>query len=782
MRRHSRWRVIRASNPRKAGRGEQEEGIVGHSAFDSDVHKAMEGACYSLGNCPDPALHKRVDSILDRILAAQEDDGYLISYFTAKEPDQKWANMRLNHETYNAGHFFELAVAHHQITGETKALDAAKRFADHIDRTFGPGKRYEVGGHQGIELALVKLYRATGEKRYLDLCRFFLEERGHLHGTERKPFTEVIPRGDPKLLPGESTRDWRRRKWSMRNGRMQDHKPILEQTEAVGHAVRAGYMYAAMADLARFSEAPEYTAVLRLLWKDIVSSKIYVTGGVGTAQYGDEGFGDPYLLPNETYCESCSSIAQILWQHRMSLLEADAKYADVMELVLYNAALSGMSLSGDGFFYQNPLMSKKGTKRSEWIGLACCPTNYARFTPQIGGMVYAKKGDQLHVNLYAAGEANIDLENNTALKITQKTNYPWDGKVQLTLDPKAPATIDLRLRVPAWARGKPIPSDLYRYADAQDTPAVTLAVNGEAVEATAEKDGYLHLKREWKTGDIVELNLPMPVRRVHSHENVEANRGKVALMRGPVIYCFEGIDNKAADLFSVALMPDSELTASHQPDLLGGVTTIQAEGSGKDGDKIKLTAIPYHAWANRGKTPMNLWMNEAEESAEPAAPSQRWSLGKGQRMVCQQAWPCGFNYIPANAISYTEMWMPYCFDPELIDKELALAEDIGFNCLRVVLPFVVWEHDPAGVQEAAEHLPRHLRQARHQGHVLPVRRLRLRERREAEGPVVRQTTGGARGMVCQRLDALAGARHGARSGNMAAAREVCQRRHRILQG
>ena len=317
-----------------------ESGIVGHSAFDSDVHKALEGACHSLCQHDDPALQQRVDGILDRILAAQQDDGYLISYFIAKEPDKKWSDMRTNHEMYNAGHFFEFAVAHHQLHGDTKALDAAKRFADHIDRTFGPGKRYDVGGHQEIELALVKLYRATGEKRYLDLCRFLLDERGHAHGTERKPFTPgpfVPPARKEGLTDHEYSRVVWRAKLYWRNGRMQDHKPLLQQTEAVGHAVRAGYTYAAMADIARFSDAPEYAGAVRTLWNDVVSRKMYLTGGIGTAQYGDEGFGDPYLLPNKTYCESCASIANVLWQHRMNLMDGDAKYADVMELVLYNS-------------------------------------------------------------------------------------------------------------------------------------------------------------------------------------------------------------------------------------------------------------------------------------------------------------------------------------------------------------------------------------------------------------------------------------------------------------
>lgn len=591
--------------------GTPEDGIVGHSAFDSDVHKALEGACYTLGHVHDPALRQRVDSILDRILAAQADDGYLVSYFIAKEPANRWANLRHSHEMYNAGHFFEFAVAHYQLDGQTKALDAAKRFANHIDGIFGEGKRYDVDGHQGVELALVKLYRATGEKRYLDLCRFFLEERGYAHGTVRKPFTEVLPRGDPPRLPGQTQQEYMRAKWGMRNGRMQDHKPVLQQTEAVGHAVRAGYMYAAMADLARFSDAPEYAAVLRQLWHDVVFRKMALTGGVGTAQYGDEGFGDPYLLPNKSYCESCSSIAHVLWQHRMTLLEAEARHADVMELVLYNAALSGMSLSGDSFFYQNPLISEQGTVRSEWIGLACCPTNHARFTPQIGGLVYAKQNEKLFVNLYAAGEAVLEMDGAGTVRIRQETQYPWDGKIKLTVTPPTSSAFTLCLRIPHWARGNPVPGDLYRYADGAGSSKITLLANGEPVDAIPGQDGYVRLTRTWKSGDTVELDLPMPVRRVHSHPNIVGNRGRVALMRGPIVYCFEGLDNPGTDLFQAALSKGVPPTFTHRPDLLHGVTTITAPARDAEGKPVQLTAIPYLAWANRGKTPMNLWMREA---------------------------------------------------------------------------------------------------------------------------------------------------------------------------
>ena len=606
-----------AGNQDTAAKANPGGGIVGHSAFDSDVHKALEGACYSLGRFDDPALRQRVESILDRILAAQEKNGYLISYFTAKEPDQKWANMRLNHELYNAGHFFEFAVAHHQLDGSAKALDAAKRFANHIDDTFGPGKRYEVCGHQEIELALIRLYRSTGEKRYLDLCRFFLEERGHLHGNERKPFTEIVPRGDPAKLPGEEMRDWRRRKWSMRNGRMQDHRPILEQTEAVGHAVRAGYMWSAMADVDRFSETPVYADVLDKLWEDVVFRKMYLTGGIGTAQYGDEGFGDPYLLPNKTYCESCASISHVFWQHRMNLLEEDARFIDVLELVLYNSALSGMSLKGDGFFYQNPLESRNGSERSEWIGLACCPTNHARFTPQVGGYVYAHTDDRLFVNLFAAGEATVAMDMGKVVKITQETNYPWDGRIKLTVAPEQPSVFTLCLRIPGWVLGRPVPGDLYRFADPQ-AAAVSVKVNGESVGAGPGQDGYVHLKRPWQAGDRVEVDLQMPVRRVLAHENVVENRDKVALMRGPVVYCLEGVDNEGVDLFALGLPRAADLAACYRPDLLEGVTVIETQGLDVERKPVNLTAIPYHAWANRGKAPMTVWIRETADPDTPA--------------------------------------------------------------------------------------------------------------------------------------------------------------------
>jgi len=467
--------------------------LRGHHAFDSDLHKALEGALYSLGHRDDPKLRRRVEGILDRILAAQQEDGFLVSCYIVKDSDKRWQNLRLEHQLYNAGHFFEMAVEHHRLTGQTKVLDAARRFADHIDGIFGPGKRYDVGGHEEVELALVKLYRATGQRRYLELARFFLDERGHAHGRQRKPFdpdtvSTQLPTFKPPLTQ-EQRRAVRRARNSIRNGRMQDHKPLTRQHEAVGHAVRAGYVYSAMADIARFMDAPAYEQALDHLWRDVVSRKMYLTGGIGTAQYGDEGFGDPYVLPNESaYCESCAAIAHVLWQHRMNLLKGQAKYADVMELALYNGVLSGISISGDAFFYQNPLASKGNRQRRSWIGLACCPTNLTRIIPQVGGLAYARGKRRVYVNLYLAGEAAIAMDDDTTVTLVQQTDYPWDGRVRLTVTPDRPAEFALCLRVPGWALGRPVPSDLYRFAD-PDVPPVGLKVNGQAADPSPRDDG-----------------------------------------------------------------------------------------------------------------------------------------------------------------------------------------------------------------------------------------------------------------------------------------------------
>ena len=586
--------------------------LKGHHAFDSDLHKALEGAVYSLQHFADPQLRQRVDGILDRILAAQQKDGFLISYYIVQQQDQRWEDLRLEHQMYNAGHFFELAVAHAQLTGDPKVLNAAKRFADHIDGIFGPGKRYDVDGHQEVELALIKLYRATGERRYLELARFFLDERGYAHGSERKPFdpkTAVMPVKPDGPLTAEQRRELFRAQLRVRNGRMQDHKPVVDQHEAVGHAVRAGYMYAAMADIVRFMEAPGYEQALDHLWGDVVSRKMYITGGIGTGQYDDEGFGDPYRLPNESaYCESCAAIAHVLWQHRMTLLKGESKYADVMELALYNGVLSGIAISGNKFCYQNPLASK-GSQRSSWIGLACCPANLTRIIPQVGGLAYARGKRTAYVNLFVAGEAVFKLDDDVTVKLAQQTDYPWNGRVKLTITSAETSEFALCLRIPGWALGQPVPSDLYRFGESK-FPAIGLKVNGQAADPKPRADGYVHLQCRWKAGDVVELDLPMPVHRVYAHEKIKDDQGKVALMRGPIVYCLEAVDHRGVDLSRVALPRDSDLRAEHRAGLLGGMTVLAGNGTDDTKSQIALTAVPYYAWQNREKGAMNVWIQQ----------------------------------------------------------------------------------------------------------------------------------------------------------------------------
>jgi DUF1680 family protein len=586
--------------------------LQGHHAFDSDLHKALEGALYSLQHFPDPQLRQRVEGIIDRILAAQQKDGFLISYFIVQQQDQRWENLRLEHQMYNAGHFFEMAVAHQQLTGDPRALDAARRFADHIDGRFGPGKRYDVDGHQEVELALIRLYRATGERRYLDLAKFFLDERGYAHGTERKPFDprSAVPPVKPQgPLTAEQRRDFFHAQLRVRNGRMQDHKPVIDQHEAVGHAVRAGYMYAAMADVVRFMEAPGYEGALDDLWRDVVSRKLYVTGGVGTGQYGDEGFGDPYRLPNESaYCESCAAIAHVLWQHRMNLLKAQAQYADVMELALYNGALAGIALSGDRFCYENPLASQ-GSRRSSWIGLACCPANLTRLLPQVGGLAYARGPRAAYVNLYVAGQATLQLADRLTVQLVQQTDYPWNGRVRLTVTPAEASEFTVCLRLPGWALGRPVPSDLYRFGDPQ-APTVGLKVNGLPADPKAGADGYVHLQRRWQAGDVVELDLPMPVQRVYPHEKISDNRGKVALMRGPIVYCIESADQPNVDFARLVLPAESSLRAEPRAQLLGGVSVLLGQALDAAQRPVPLTAVPYYAWQNRAKGAMTVWIQE----------------------------------------------------------------------------------------------------------------------------------------------------------------------------
>ncbi len=556
---------------------------------DSDVFKVIEGAARCLSLQPDPELEARIDEIIGYIAAAQEEDGYLYTARTIdpKNPapyagEERWSFLQHSHELYNVGHLYEAAVAYFQATGKRALLDVALKNADLIARTFGPDGLHEVPGHQEIEIGLCKLYRVTGDEKYLRLARFFLDQRGRPEGHE---------------LYGEYS---------------QDHKPVLEQEEAVGHAVRACYMYSAMADVAALAGDTAYSRALDRLWQDVVGRKLAITGGVGARREG-EAFGAPYELPNrESYNETCAAIANALWNHRMFLLHGDSKYVDVLERILYNGFLSGVSLKGDLFFYPNPLASDGGYGRSPWFACACCPTNVVRFMPSIPGLVYAVDGSTLYVNLFVHGTARVPIDSGV-VTLRQETRYPWDGDVRLVLTPDGARRFVLKIRIPGWARGKPVPSDLYRYLDPRPS-TVQVWVNGARLSVDTLDRGYLTIDRHWRQGDEVRLRFEMPVRRVLAHPRVEADRGLVAIERGPVVFCVEEADHPDG-VFSLVLPDTSRLEARFDPDLLGGVVTISGEilrerrkGEGGGYEPAVLKAIPYYAWANRGPGAMTVWV------------------------------------------------------------------------------------------------------------------------------------------------------------------------------
>jgi hypothetical protein len=570
----------RIDNFAKAG-GLMEGPHKGIPFDDSDVFKVVEGAAYSLSTHPDPKLDKYLDDLIAKFAAAQEPDGYL---YTARTIDPKtqpgfigptrWSNLRTSHELYNVGHMYEAAVAHFLATGKRNLLDVAIKNADLVCKVFGPApdQRKDPPGHQEIEIGLARLYRVTGEQKYLDAAKFFLDQRGRANG---------------RALYGLYC---------------QDHKPVVEQEEAVGHAVRAGYLYAGMADVAALTGDREYVAAIDRIWQNVVGKKLYLTGGIG-ARHSGEAFGNDYELPNASaYNETCAAIANAMWNHRMFLLHADARYIDVLERTIYNGFLSGVAFSGDKFFYPNPLASGGRYERSPWFGCSCCPSNVVRFLPSIPGYMYAVDKDSLYVNLYAAATAKVDL-GQTAVAVRQETRYPWDGAVRLTIDPKDETDFTLRMRVPGWARNEVVPSDLYRYDD-ELTPQVSLSVNGEAVEMKLEK-GFACISRRWKAGDVVELSLPMPVRRVVAHEAIAENRDCFAIERGPLVYCAEGADNDGRVLSRI-LPGELEFTVGSNPSTatLPGVVAIQMRSKES---RETLMLVPYYAWANRGPNEMNVW-------------------------------------------------------------------------------------------------------------------------------------------------------------------------------
>jgi uncharacterized protein len=570
--------------------------------WDSDVAKWIEAAAYSLASHPDPRLDALLDEVIALVASAQGEDGYLNTWFRTIDPDGRWTNLRDWHELYCAGHLIEAAVAHYDATGKRTLLDVMRRYADYIGQVFGPGEGQRRGycGHPEIELALVRLAEAThsagsgqaGETHYLDLARFFVDERG------RRPHyydQEARERGEDLARYHHRTYEYN-----------QAHAPVREQTQVVGHAVRAVYLYSAMADLAMAGGDTTLLEACERLWRHLASTRTYVMGGIGTSRH-NEGFTQDYDLPNESaYAETCAAIGLVFWAERMLQNRLDRRYADVLELALYNAVLSGVSLDGERFFYDNPLASEGNHHRAEWFLCPCCPPNLARILASLGRYVYSQSEDEAVVHLYVAGTATLDL-GGQRVTLRQQTNYPWDGDAAITVETGTPARFAVRLRLPGWCHA----------------PQVT--VNGEPVDTAAlTEDGYLRLEREWRAGDRVELSLPMPVERVYAHPAVKADIGRVALRRGPIVYCLEQTDH-AAPLARIQLPVDAALTARAAPDVLGGVVLVEGIAAALDDagwneelyrttppapKETPLRAIPYFAWDNRAPGAMLVWLPE----------------------------------------------------------------------------------------------------------------------------------------------------------------------------
>ena len=593
---------------------------------DTDPYKTIEGASYLLQTYPDMTLpmgadgrialnggavrevllRHYVDSVIGIIAAAQEPDGYL---YTARTQNplkpHHWATLNRwegeewqSHELYNLGHMTEAAIAHYQATGSRRFLDIAIRYADCVCREVGrgEGQAHVVPGHQIAEMALAKLYLVTGDRKYLDEAKYFLDDRGR---TKTK------------------------------SDYSQSHKPVVEQREAVGHAVRAGYMYAGMADVAALTGDSTYIRAIDRIWENIVSKKIYITGGIGSTSNG-EAFGRNYELPNMTaYCETCAAIGNVYTNYRLFLLHGQSKYYDVLERSLYNGLISGMSLEGNGFFYPNPLESDGQHERQPWFGCACCPSNLSRFIPSLPGYVYAVKEKRGEVSGESGVYVNLYLSNSATLKVggkevalTQQTNYPWDGDVRLTVDKNKAGFFALKLRIPGWVQNRVLPSDLYQYAD-QEQPGYRITVNGEQVSVTPSADGYATIVRKWKKGDCVALHLDMKPRLVKAHRSVEADRGRLAVERGPLVYCTEHPDN-AFNIFSAFISPDPHFALGRTTIAGTEVQTIMADGQLVQTapathrlkvNDVRMTLIPYYAWAHRGKGRMRVWQLQDVEAA-----------------------------------------------------------------------------------------------------------------------------------------------------------------------
>lgn len=572
---------------------------------DTDIYKTIEGASFSLAVHPDKELDRYIDSLIVIIRNAQEPDGYL---YTARSIDpqhpqswagaERWINEQDNsHELYNSGHLFEAAAAHYQATGKRNLLDIALKNANLLVNTFGNDKKHVAPGHEVVEMGLVKLYRITGKKEYLDLAKFFVDQRGRL-----------------KHYNSKSENPWT-------NGSYwQDNAPVVTQSEAVGHAVRAMYLYSAMADIAALTGDTAYLHAIDRIWENMTGKKIYVQGSIGAIGDG-ERFGKDYELPNNSaYNETCAAIGAVMWNQRMFQLHGDAKYIDVLEKTLYNGLISGVGLDGKSFFYTNAMQVTSGyghsdleRERSGWFVCSCCPTNMVRFLPSLPGYIYAQKENDIYANLFINGSAKI-MMNKKPVEITQQNNYPWEGNLSFVINPSSPSDFTLHIRIPGWARNEAIPSDLYSFQDQLRDTAIQIKINGRPIEYSIER-GYAILNRKWKKNDRIEVSLPMDVRKVVANSMVKNDSGRIALQRGPIMYCAEWKDNYGSAA-NIVLPASSSFKTAFQKDVLNGIMTIQTPAQfvliDPSGEKVYteekiMTAIPYYSWANRGKGEMMIW-------------------------------------------------------------------------------------------------------------------------------------------------------------------------------
>jgi len=563
--------------------GEMQGGFTGTFFNDSDVYKIIEGTANSLQNHPDPKLEAYTDRVIDLIAAAQWDDGYLFTFYSLpkRRPEVRWSNVGSMHELYCAGHLIEAAIAYKQATGKRKLLDVAIRFADLICETFGPNSRNDAPGHQEIELALFRLFDVTGERRYLTTARFFIDQRGNA-GRQQRYGTYS-----------------------------QDHKPFVEQENGVGHSVRAGYLYCAATGIAMRERDEAYANALFRIWDNVTNRKMYLTGGIGQPG-GPEGFAGDYELGNGCYAETCSGIAFAMWNHRLHMMTGESKYADLIERTFYNNMLSALSVEGDRHYYTNPLETG-GRERWPWPGhdCACCPSNLVRVISAISGYAYSQSENTIRVNQYLNSRGELLVGDNTVV-LSQDTRYPWDGDIQISVVPEQESEFEIKLRIPGWARNQPVPGNLYRYLDSTELP-IGLTVNERAVPVKIH-EGYVSLRRQWKKDDLIRLTLPMPVRRVIAHPRATADKGMVAVERGPLVYCAEFKDN-AADASQWKLSDTARFKADWNDELLGGAVTLtETEGAGRN-DQKGLTLIPYYLYSNRGRGRMRVWLPRVSEVA-----------------------------------------------------------------------------------------------------------------------------------------------------------------------